>query len=583
MTDDKKSVLGTMKSDLIKLRGDPLMELIHRLIKWCCIEGDIPDGLRMERMVLLYKNAGTLSELDNYRGIFIRYILLSIIQKWLYSKCSPTVDDVGSEFAFGGRKERSVKEVLLIVRLVQDYSEWSNQPLILKFLDITKFFDTPFTPLGEAPKIEVNEVFLQGSCDAMIMAWNLVDVINKKEKDFMEPVVVIDGIKIPRVLFVDDIMELTKSFYDLRISNVGNESFERANRVDFKPVKCKAICMNCEPEESELDGVRLEVVEEHKYVGTIVAKKGRKTDMMQRIKDCKGVLNEVNEVCKTSGVSELRLRYVMMLINSCFKMKFKHGCEVWDNLTKSETETINKLVPNTLKRILEIPKATPSVAITHEMGGVDLDLEIAMERILLAVKVRKMCESRIVKQLFDKMYEKRIPGFCTSVAEALKMLEIDSLEEFDEMNDEREKLKEILVKIQNRRLSKEMLKLSKTDGLVLNYSYDGRMKEYLLKLPFREARIIFMLRTRMLPTKVNFPGRWSESKLCCYCCEIETDEHLFQCCGYSDLNEDGFQHSVFMKLDCEMGKLSDGAKTLLMIHDRLVKTNDDSMLNGSNK
>ena len=65
-----------------------------------------------------------------------------MLQKWIYSKCSPVVDVSGTELAFGGRKERSVSEVLLIVRLIQDYSVWSKQPLILKFLDITKFFDT---------------------------------------------------------------------------------------------------------------------------------------------------------------------------------------------------------------------------------------------------------------------------------------------------------------------------------------------------------------------------------------------------------------------------------------------------------
>ena len=57
-------------------------------------------------------------------------------------KCSPIVDDNGSELAFGGRKGRSVNEVLLIVRLMQDYCHWNKQQLIFKFLDITKFFDT---------------------------------------------------------------------------------------------------------------------------------------------------------------------------------------------------------------------------------------------------------------------------------------------------------------------------------------------------------------------------------------------------------------------------------------------------------
>ena len=98
--------------------------------------------MKIEKMVLAYKNKGKLTDLDNYRGIFIRLLCLSILQKWLHQKCSPIVEVRGSEYAFGGRKERSVNEVLLIVRLVQDYSNWKKQPLILKFLDVTKFFDT---------------------------------------------------------------------------------------------------------------------------------------------------------------------------------------------------------------------------------------------------------------------------------------------------------------------------------------------------------------------------------------------------------------------------------------------------------
>ena len=181
----------------------------------------------------------------------------------------------------------------------------------------------PTTPLGEALSLEVSEVFLQGSCDAMIMAWNLVDAVNKSEH-FLDPIIIINGVKIPRILFVDDMLEILKSFAEMKISNIGNEVFERANRVNFKPCKCKAICKNCVPKETELGGALLEVVDEHKYVGTIVSDNGRKNDMLKRIKDCKGVLNEITEVCKTTGVSEIRMRYVRMLINACFKSKFKY-------------------------------------------------------------------------------------------------------------------------------------------------------------------------------------------------------------------------------------------------------------------
>ena len=330
-TNDKKSVLGSMTSDLVKIGGDSIIGMIHRVIVACCSENKIPDEMRNERMVLLYKNKGQLTDLDNYRGIFIRLLCLSILQKWLYRKCTPLVEASGSEYAFGGRKGRSVAEVLLIVRLTQDYCNWMKQPLIMKFLDVTKFFDTmnykkclieayisgikgkywklyasinerksctPVTPLGESPEIDVNEVFLQGSCDAMLMAWNLVDAINKSS-DVYDPVVVIDGVEIPRTLFVDDILELVKSFLDLDITILGNENFEKTNRIKFKPCKCKIICCNCTPtEDVKMNNAILEVVKEHEYLGTIISAVDRRKDLEKRVKDCKGVLNEITEICR---------------------------------------------------------------------------------------------------------------------------------------------------------------------------------------------------------------------------------------------------------------------------------------------
>ena len=258
----------------------------------------------------------------------------------------------------------------MIVRLIQDYSNWCKQPLILKFLDVTKFFDTmnykkclieayrsgvtgkywklykvinerkqctPVTPLGECPVIHIEEVFLQGSCDAIIMAWNLVDAMNKCEDDVYDPVIVIDGVKIPRLLFVDDILEIVKSFADLDVSIAGNETFEKTNRINFKLTKCKLICSNCNPsDEIKMNEAILEVVEDHEYLGSVTSAKGRKADLLKRIVGCRGVINEIVEICQVGGVNELCLNFMTMLIELCFKSKFKHGCEVWDNFTKTE-------------------------------------------------------------------------------------------------------------------------------------------------------------------------------------------------------------------------------------------------------
>ena len=83
----------------------------------------------------------------------------------------------------------------------------------------------------------------------------------------------------------------------------------------------------------------------------------------------------------------------------------------------------------------------------------------------------------------------------------------------------------------------------------------------------------------MFPTKANFPGRWSQSDVCPFCCGIETDEHLFKCCGYMDLHEGQIEYRDFITLDCSMEKLGNSARRLMKIYDRLNMVNEDKLLN----
>ena len=170
-----------------------------------------------------------------------------------------------------------------------------------------------------------------------------------------------------------------------------------------------------------------------------------------------------------------------------------------------------------------------------------------------------MDDNRISKKSLTSMVNKKIPGFCTALADDMEKIGIDNLEMLKSMADERKVVKDMLVDVQRRRLVEDMMKGSKTDAMLLNFSFDGKTKVYLMHLPFPEARIIFLFRSRMFPTKSNFPKRWSQSKLCTFCCEVETDEHLFMCCGYVDIHRHLWRHDTFMKLECDIEYLSAGA------------------------
>ena len=154
-------------------------------------------------------------------------MIVSVYQKWLYQKNSIIVDDNGSELAFGGRKLRSVMNALLVVKLIQDYVKWTNKSVVIIFLDVEKFFDSmnyelslieayrsgvdgrhwqcyktsnesktciPYIPSGKCSPVKLEKVFVQGSCDAMLMAWPLMDAEHKRERDCFTEEFCVEGI-----------------------------------------------------------------------------------------------------------------------------------------------------------------------------------------------------------------------------------------------------------------------------------------------------------------------------------------------------------------------------------------------------
>ena len=602
-----KATYGCLTIDLVKLGGKKLAEVIHRCILKCIRLNTLPVIFREEKMTLLLKNNGTIDNINDYRGIFLRNIILSILQKWLYNKNAGKVDSNGSEYACGGRKERSVQEALLIVKLIQDYSNWTKKQVIIEFLDVEKFFDSmnfkkalveaynfgvrgsswqcyktineekvcvPCIPSGQCSPIQVKNVFAQGSCDAVLMAWPLMDADSKRSNDPFKVDCCFEGIPINRISFVDDLSQFTKCEDDTNERNVDNEVFEKKNRLKFKVPKCKVMSRIKEELNVLLDNELVEVVENHIYLGTIISRNGERVEeMRERLKKTNSVANEIVQICKETELSRIRLRYVKLLINACLDSKCKFGCALW-NVAKTwkAIDDLNRIKPRLLKRVLEVPLSTPNIAVQYEFGITDLSLDVLSEKIIMAVKTLQLDENRIARQLFERMFEKEVKGFCSEVRETCQVFGV-SFPDLLEKENIREYMKEKTLEVQGRQLLEMMLVSSKMDRILVNgFKFDGKSQVYLSELDFREARAIFLARYRMLPVKMNFPGRWKGEE-CNICGFKDTDTHIFTCPGYVDLNPDGICLQVFwdVKYLSDMIVLSHAAKTLIKLIDRMEK------------
>ena len=558
-------------------------------------------------MTILLKSKGKIDEINDYRGIFLRNIILSIFQKWLYNQNAVKVDNTGSEYACGGRQKRSGLEALLIVKLVQDYAKWTNKEMVIKFMDIEKFFDlmnfkkalieaykcgvegqswqcykminekktcVPYIPSGKCSPIEMSNVFAQGSCDAVLMAWPLIDADNKHPTDPFVENCFIEGVLLNRLSFVDDVSDFSKSCKESDIRNVDAEVFEKKNRLNYKIRKCKVMITNSKKEyhDISLNDQLLEVVDEHEYLGTIVSENGERTvEMNRRVKQSNSVVNEIVMICRETELLFISLRYVKVLMSACLDSKIKYGCALWNVMkSKKVVDDLNRIKPRLLKRVMQLPLSTPSAAVLYEFGVNDLALEVLMEKVVLAVQVLNLDEERIARRLLERFLEKEVKGFCSELKDACSVFGV-CLEEIRVVDDIRGFMKKKCIEVQKQQLTEQMMLGSKTDMVLISgCSYDGSAKKYLAELSFDEARSVFMARYRMLPTKSNFPGRW-KGNLCNLCGFEDSDVHLFTCPGYADLNPDGVALDMFWDEEIlnDMRILSAAARCLCKIIERL--------------
>ncbi len=316
----------------------------------------------------------------------------------------------------------------------------------------------------------------------------------------------------------------------------------------------------------------MDEVNEHVYLGTIISRNGQRMDEMKsRISKSKSVVNEIVQICKMPEMSQIRLLYVQLLISSCFDSKIKYGCAFWD-VTKCVTvrEDLDKIKPNLIKSVLELPTSTPSIAI-YEFGIIDLSIDVLMEKVIVAVETLNRDENRIAKKLLEALMQKNVDGFCTELSQACSILSVELDKVLNAVN-AREYLKRAVTKLQSHILLRKMMLSSKTDmALLAGFSFHGYAKKYLHRLNFEDAKIIFMSRYRMWPTKANFSERWSGTQ-CNICGYEDTDKHIFSCPGYIDIISQGqIQYDMFWneKVLEDMELLKQMAKVVKLLISRM--------------
>ena len=77
---------------------------------------------------------------------------------------------------------------------------------------------------------------------------------------------------------------------------------------------------------------------------------------------------------------------MMVMHHSVFLPKLIYNCESWFNLTHEDISNLQGPQLNYLKRVMEIPKSTPTAALFLELGILPIQYEIEKRQLIFLKK-----------------------------------------------------------------------------------------------------------------------------------------------------------------------------------------------------
>ena len=100
-----------------------------------------PDIFKPSNITSLYKKKGEKSDLNNDRGILNVVKLRSIMDKLVYNDKYSVIDSNMSSSNIGGRKNRNIREHLIVLNAILHDIRLSKESIDIEILDVMKYFN----------------------------------------------------------------------------------------------------------------------------------------------------------------------------------------------------------------------------------------------------------------------------------------------------------------------------------------------------------------------------------------------------------------------------------------------------------
>jgi len=129
--------------EIFKLGGPVLISQLTKLFINIWITGGVPQDFKDESIVSIFKNKGSRTNCDDYRGISLLSIAGKILARVILNRINKhLVSSVYPESQCGFRAGRGTVDMVFGLRQLQEKAREHNRDLHMVFVDLAKAFDT---------------------------------------------------------------------------------------------------------------------------------------------------------------------------------------------------------------------------------------------------------------------------------------------------------------------------------------------------------------------------------------------------------------------------------------------------------
>ena len=512
----------------------------------------------------LYKNKGSIKDLENHRGVFLTPTVCKLFERYLMKNSKQNIDRI-SKLQGGSRPNRSASDQLFLIRACIDHAKYTKRCIFIKLYDFTQCFDgmwledsiislkdigIPYevlsliknlnttseiivkTPVGNTPSFTVKNIVKQGT----VLGPTLCSASTAECCDeHVTGGVSIGSTSIKSLAYVDDILDADEDADDASDSHNTVLEFTSKKRLELSWKKCALLVINSTKKTKipklPINGKPIKREVSAKYLGDFINEKGSNTDLIaDRVKKGDGCCVNILAMVQDINFGSHTIETVLLLYNAIFIATVLYNAQSWSRITNNEMKKLKVCQMSLLKRVLKTPASSPNAVVQLELGVIPIEYEIFKKRLMFLQHILKLGDTDPVNKVYheQRKYEHE-QNWANEVEELRQKMNIDiSNESIKSISKGRWKkiVDDSIKEAARRKLNSDCGNLKKVTRTYIEL----KAKEYLFKLPVEDARIVFAFRSGALDLKCNRKWKYKDT-LCRACGNSEEDlNHIINVC-----------------------------------------------------